>query len=277
MYNKEIPKMGPSSTTAAAGIDKLLTPLQKLVDMSPRLKQLGQLHPGSTFRGIPVGGDKPETPQTIKPTLDTSEANRALSDLIKRIDSISNMKPAPALNIGPANQSLSALINRIDSINNMKPAFQLNTKPANNALSSLIKRIDSIDNMKPAPKINQKPAQNAISQIIKRIDSINKMNPAVHINQKPAQSAISQIINRINSINKMNPTVHVGISGPGASVASKGDTSGSKMDSSASKFSTGMGTSGDIIIENHNHIMDMEVVRRVKAEQGKNRYRFGLG
>lgn len=279
MYNKEIPEMGPSSITASKGVDALADSLLKIAEINFDPSKFIADPNNTKKKGVFKSTDPSlfNSGQNPKITLDTSEANRALSALIKRIDTISNMKPAPALNIGPANQSLSALIKRIDSINNMKPAFQLNTKPANNALSSLIKRIDSIDNMKPAPKLNTKPANSALSSLIKRIDSIDNMKPALHLNTKPANSELSKLINRIDTINNMHPTVHVGISGPGASVASKGDTSGSKMDSSASKFSTGMGTSGDIIIENHTHVMDMEVVRRVKAEQGKNRYRFGLG
>jgi hypothetical protein len=287
MYNKEVPKIGPASTTAATGVDKLTSAWSSLVVAGSAVeKQLQRAEslfdpskfvPSTKAKNTFVDPSFQNKTQKTTLELDTKPANAALSALIKRIDTISNMQPAPQLNTKPANSALSALIKRIDTIDNMKPAPKLNTKPANSALSSLIKRIDSIDNMKPALHLNQKPAQNAISDVIRRINSISNMHPTVKV--------------KFTGSGTLKATGSAQLSGGGSiKIAQRGmhefltkDTSifahaGERVDigkPEPGKDDRALKKGGDMIVENHIHVMDQEIVRKFKAQQGTGRYNFG--
>jgi len=210
-------------------------------------------------------------------TINLVAAHTGLSKLILRVDSLAKLAPAITLNLVAAHTGLSKLILRIDSLTKLAPAPTLNTKPANNVLTALIKRIDSIANMKPAPQLNTKPANSTLSALIKRIDSISNLHPSFKLDTKAANSALSSLINRIDSINNMHPTVHVGISGPGASVASKGDTS-SKFDLGSAVSSKA--NSGDTIvnlnISGNEIVNEQRITRRVKRSMGSDRFVYGV-
>ena len=282
MFKDEVPTAGSNAATAPKGINTLADSLLRIAEANfDPSKFIPSTKAKNTFKNPTLSASGGTQKTTV--ALDTGPANAALSALIKRIDTISNMKPAFQLITTSAHSVLSALIKRIDSLSNMKPAPQLNTKPANSALSALIKRIDSISNMKPAPQLNTKPANNALSALIKRIDSISKMKPSLNLNTKPAQNAISGVINRIDSISKMHPsvTVKVNYDTSAKPTGIKADSgSSSKFDSGAgvtlSKTNSGTGTTGGNLIVNN--IIDLggdKFIRSVKRKLGNNVYTLG--
>jgi hypothetical protein len=146
----------------------------------------------------------------------------------------------------------------------------------NNAISSIQTTSGEIDNLgklKPQISLQNQNAISAIDTTAGEIKNLGKLKPQISLQNRNAINAIQTVESEIKKLEKLKPTITVKVkydTSNKPSGLSAGVNISSKSDSGSSKFA-----GGDIIIENHTHVMDMEVVRRVKAASGKNRYVFG--
>ena len=290
MFNKEIPSMGSAADTAATGVNTLADALLRVAEANfdPSKFILKEVTP----KGMHVFKD---------PSLAASTGTLKKMPVIDQRDYQKGLQLA-INNAAQTFQIINQTIAKISGIKMPTPSestyqkgLQLAINNAGQTVQIIKKTLDKISSIKvPSPneKTYQKGLQLAIDNaaqtvklIKKSLDGIgsikvpapkfNNFNSALDQAVSDAKRAVRDINNALKNINKA-PTGQQGAYGGAktdSSTASKFDLEGSIM----SVTNTNSGGSGDIIIENHNHIMDQDIVRRFKAQQGNNRYRFGLG
>ena len=195
-------------------------------------------------------------------------------------------------------KAVDAVAKRITGLSSIQADISLQNKVAIKIVDVVAKRIDSLTSIKPQISLQNKQAIKAVDVVAKRIDSLEKLKPQISLDNKKAIKAVDVVANRINSLSSIHPTINatvkVGVSGAGARFvkAQQGmhetltqDTTilahkGERVDighlerarSDGGMKSSG-GFTGNIIVETY--IMNEKVVRKAKAEMGRNRFTFG--
>jgi hypothetical protein len=177
-----------------------------------------------------------------------------------------------------------------DQISKKIPPIKVNPDQALDMIGELKRGWDKVAGQiqKKIPKItiNANQALDIIGETKRGWDKaagqIQSKVPKITVNANQALDMIGEVKRGMDSIKNKSVSINVGLSGAGASKFDSGETSSQKGDSSGifvqgNKTNSGGGGGGDIIIETHNHIMNEDIMRRFKAQQGRDRYRFGLG
>jgi methyl-accepting chemotaxis protein len=246
--------------------------------------------------------------------LQTTVAKAAVTTVSKFITDLTAVLPQINLQDSQARKVITSVSNMITDLTAVEPDINLQTKTANKAIHNVSNMITDLTSIEPDINLQTKTANKAIHKVSNWITDLTAIEPQINLQTKDAMKAISAVESKIKGLSSIsaNVNVHVGVTGPGVKflatgihgVVNKptlfmaGEAGSERIDVSPvggkgagltydkqvdirpigafRKGGNGSG-GGDIIIENHNHVMDQEIVRRVTAHQGKNRYRFGGG
>ena len=228
---------------------------------------------------------------TAKFDIDNAPAIKKVDQVVKRILDISAITAQISLENKQAIKSVDVIAKRIDSLTNIQPSISLQNKQAIKTVDVVAKRIDSLTKIEPQISLQNNKAIKVVDVVAKRIASLEKIKPQINLQNSNAIKSVDVIAKRINDLNQ-TVTVHVKTVGS-VKTAQHGmhetlgqDTMiqahagervdiGPQLPGGKPQTWTAVGGTGNVTVENHVHIMDEVVMRKMTASGGKNRYRFG--
>lgn len=278
-------------------------------DQKPLIDQagsdLGELLLGNPFAHGDTGDNKDnkDTDKSDKLilaslALDTDNALQKVADLQGRANLLATPQVI-TLDNSAAGQILTGLGNTIIGIAGLNPQITLDDSAAGNTLAGLANTIVGLENLQPEISLQDKEAGKTLSGVAKTIEGLTNIKPKISLQNKGAIHAVDTVAQRIEDLGNINPTVHVGISGPGAQFvegAAHGmhktlakDTliqahKGERVDIGPSKdiqngftnFSApDTGNTGTVVVHNHNHYLEREVIQIMNIEKGRMISRMG--
>jgi predicted nucleic acid-binding Zn-ribbon protein len=157
------------------------------------------------------------------------------------------------------------------------------------------KTASQVESKIPKLKVNADQALDMIGETKRGWDKaagqIQSKVPKLKVNADQALDMIGEVTRGLNKIKDKTVTVTIKTVGKASAQGGMHETlsedtliqahRGERVDIGRggagirSAASNGGSGSGDIIIESHTHIMNEDIVRRMRAQAGKNRYRFG--